>query len=83
MQHWISVVALVLAVLSFVVFAITIILPPVKSLESKDTLQASAIVDLEGLAKLIDSLSKAGPSALIAHRRDRLYLDCHICRFAT
>ncbi len=65
MQHWISIVALILSVASFVLFAITIIIALKKELAKPiGAVQESALPNLGDVAKVIDSLSKAGPSVL-------------------
>ena len=67
MFWWIFWVSLVLSVLSFLLFALTIIRRP--SAGDFGDAQAQGAVEgwakfAEAIAKVIDSLSKAGPSAL-------------------
>lgn len=69
MIWWISAVSLGISVASFLLFAISVLLP--RRLAAGNFGAARAQADLEGWAKLaeaiskvIDSLSKAGPSTL-------------------
>ena len=69
MIWWVSLMSLVLSVLSFVLFGMSVMFP--KTREPGTLASANAQANVEGwaklaeaIAKIIDSMSKAGPSTL-------------------
>ena len=65
MIWWVSAVSLVLSVLSFLLFAINVLFPPPRDAASAKAANVEGWARLaEAIAKVIDSLNKAGPAVL-------------------